>query len=254
MVLSEIFSTSFLFSMLIVVILVGTLFAYMNYKISEQNHKLNSMVNLVSVLTQEIQTIKGQTFSKFNTNIDGGNNDNRVINNVKNFELIDVSDDEESYEESVEDSDDEDVGTIDNMSDDRTIDTNSDDSINNIDEDNEQTKFIKIDVDVLPDTNNNDSHIEAIDIGSDNDGDNLPIEDEINIEDVTMNNGILTDDIKHIPIDLEEAVNYSDAVFTITEYKRMTVNKLRDIVVAKGFVEDASKMKKNDILKFLIEE
>ena len=197
MVLSEIFSTSFLFSMLIVVILVGTLFAYMNYKISEQNHKLNSMVNLVSVLTQEIQTIKGHAFSNFNTNIDGGNNDNQVINNVKNFELIDVSDDEESDEETDEetdeDSDDEGDGTIDDLSDDKTIDTNSDDSINNIDEDNEQTKFIKIDVDVLPDTNNIDSHIEAIDMSSDNDGHNLPIEGEINIEDVTMNNEILTE-------------------------------------------------------------
>ena len=34
----------------------------------------------------------------------------------------------------------------------------------------------------------------------------------------------------------------------------MSINKLREIVVSKGIVVDASKLKKNDILKLLIDE
>jgi hypothetical protein len=34
----------------------------------------------------------------------------------------------------------------------------------------------------------------------------------------------------------------------------MTINKLRDIVVSKGIIADASKLKKQDILKLLGDE
>ena len=36
-----------------------------------------------------------------------------------------------------------------------------------------------------------------------------------------------------------------------SSYKKMTINKLREIIVSKGFVSDASKLKKNEILKML---
>jgi len=35
------------------------------------------------------------------------------------------------------------------------------------------------------------------------------------------------------------------------DYKKMSLNKLRDIVCAKGLVVDASKLKKNELLKLL---
>ena len=37
-------------------------------------------------------------------------------------------------------------------------------------------------------------------------------------------------------------------------YKKMSLNKLREVAVEKGLVADASKLKKNDILKLLGEE
>jgi hypothetical protein len=39
-----------------------------------------------------------------------------------------------------------------------------------------------------------------------------------------------------------------------SEYKKMSLNKLREVVVSKGLVSDASKLKKNDILKMLGDE
>jgi hypothetical protein len=38
------------------------------------------------------------------------------------------------------------------------------------------------------------------------------------------------------------------------DYKKMSINKLREVVVGKGIVVDASKFKKNDILKLLSDE
>ena len=38
------------------------------------------------------------------------------------------------------------------------------------------------------------------------------------------------------------------------DYKKMSLNKLRDVVTKKGLVVDASKLKKNDILKMLGDE
>ena len=38
------------------------------------------------------------------------------------------------------------------------------------------------------------------------------------------------------------------------DYKKMSLNKLREVVVSKGVISDASKLKKNEILKILGEE
>lgn len=47
--------------------------------------------------------------------------------------------------------------------------------------------------------------------------------------------------------DLEETNKKS------TEYKKMSLNKLRDVVIEKGLAQDASKLK-NELLKLLGEE
>ena len=39
-----------------------------------------------------------------------------------------------------------------------------------------------------------------------------------------------------------------------TEYKKMSLNKLRELVVNKGLVVDSSKLKKNELLKLLGDE
>ena len=56
----DIFSTSFLFSIAIILLICGGMFTYFSYKIDNQNHKLTSMVNLVSVLAEDLQFVKNQ--------------------------------------------------------------------------------------------------------------------------------------------------------------------------------------------------
>ena len=46
-------------------------------------------------------------------------------------------------------------------------------------------------------------------------------------------------------------MNLENTNIEISDYKKMSLNKLRDTVVEKGLVIDASKLKKNDILKML---
>ena len=54
--------------------------------------------------------------------------------------------------------------------------------------------------------------------------------------------------------DLTFLKNISEDDDSKTDYKKMSVNKLRDIVVNKGLIQDASRLKKNDLLKLLGDE
>ena len=58
MAIFDLFNVSFLFSIGIIIILIGGIFTYVSYRMSEQDHKLSSMVKLVSILAQDLQTVK----------------------------------------------------------------------------------------------------------------------------------------------------------------------------------------------------
>ena len=97
----SIFSTSFLFSIAIILLICGGIFTYFSYKIDKQNHKLTSMVNLVSVLAEDLQFVKNQ----LNKNVSKIQMTDKV-----NSDLISVSDggDGENNDDDDEDDDDED--------------------------------------------------------------------------------------------------------------------------------------------------
>jgi len=55
---SEIFSTPFLLSIVIIIILFISTFAYVTYKITEQDHKINSMMGLVTTMAEETKLVQ----------------------------------------------------------------------------------------------------------------------------------------------------------------------------------------------------
>ena len=55
MVFTDIFNTSFLFSISLILVSVSCLFVYFNYKLSAQDQKLNSMIDVVSTMAEESQ-------------------------------------------------------------------------------------------------------------------------------------------------------------------------------------------------------
>ena len=252
---SEIFSTSFLVSIAVCLILVGGLFAYFNYRFSEQNHKMQSMLGLVSTMAEEMQYFRSKLTNKSveqnDTSDEASSNTNVQI--IPNFlggnansqmSLIEVSDSEEDDDDDDDLNDDEDDDEEDDEADDEADE--ADEELD--DDDDTNKKVISIDLG----TNNNDLVIESEDINLDTndtikhininfanniDNDN----DDLNLENMEMS-------LKSISID--ESVSSKGK----EDYKKMSLNKLRDVVCAKGLVVDASKLKKNELLKLLGDE
>ena len=106
--ISEIFSTSFLFSIAVIIIAAGGLFAYFNYRLSEHNHKMQAMMGLVSTMADEMQYFRSKIHNS--PVLNDNNTDNTNINThvVPNFlggainedDLIEVSDSDADEEES----------------------------------------------------------------------------------------------------------------------------------------------------------
>ena len=257
MAILDIFSTPFLFSVAITVILIVAIVTYVSYKMSEQDHKLTSMVNLVSILAQDLQFIKSKIHTMQNTNDLQYSPD---LTNVQNqTELISVSDDDnEEYIDDTEndDSENDDSENDDSENDDSVIDDSViDDSENdNIEEPQEHIKFLNLSL--ANEDVKNDSPIEVLEIDGNNDIDNeniktIHIETSINVDETEIPEPLEDNlfDLKNT--DLGDIDNLHSSK---TDYKKMSLNKLREAVVNKGIVVDASKFKKNELLKMLGDE
>lgn len=271
MAISDLFSTSFLFSIAIIIILIGGIFAYVSYRMSEQDHKLTSMVNLVSILAQDLQFVKTKihniqhnsapiepTLEYSSQLVSGGNNS----------DLIDVSDGE---------SDNEDNSSSELYSDDEEDEEEYDnDEEDNDEEDNDQigeTKIIKLQI--FPedgkegDTYEQSQHLD-FDINkdlADFDSDyetsksndikildmiyHTPANKDLQLEEtnITLDEIKSSEDLKSISI-----TDLGDIEDLKPDYKKMSLNKLREVAVSKGVVADASKLKKNEILKMIGDE
>jgi hypothetical protein len=250
--ISEIFSTSFLFSIAVIIIAAGGLFAYFNYRLSEHNHKMQAMMGLVSTMADEMQYFRSKIH---NSPVLNDNNTNTNINThvVPNFlggainedDLIEVSDsdaDEEEEEESSDaDSDSDSDSDASSDADSNLEDLEDlDDLEEDMEDDDNSVKIITID----------------IDLGA---GNEMPIESE-NIEEtehdkndsIDLNLSNLEEELdldlslKSISIDTNVSMNKEK-----DDYKKMSLNKLRDLVCEKGLVKDSSKLKKNELLKLL---
>jgi len=254
--ISEIFSTSFLFSVAIIIIAVGGLFAYFNYRLSENNHKMQAMMGLVSTMAEEMQYFR----SKIHSNpITTNNNDTHIVPNFlggsnNEDELIEVSDseieeddDELDAEEDEETDDDlsEAQETDDDLSDAEETDEDLEDDLSeaeSLEEDNK--KIIKIDIDLGA---TNEMSFDSEEIEDTNNSTNMNDLNLSNLEDLDVS-------LKSIAIDMDLS-NIGDTNITINkekdDYKKMSLNKLRDLVCEKGLVKDASKLKKNELLKLL---
>ena len=299
MAISDFISTSFLFSIAIIVILIGGIFAYVSYRMSEQDHKFSSMLGLVSTMADEIHELKNKIVVPVNQH---QHQHNEKYNNYeddeevglkkhslggKSINLIHVSDDEETSSE-YDDEDDESESETDaetdaeEAEDSDAVDSDAVDS----DSDAEEAEIFDLE-------NNNNSINLNINLG--NDINILDLEDMVNeiteiTEEADENNTELIDladvnDIKSIhlaePINMHldelSAVEINNDLKTISismadigmnindfgddstknksvDYKKMSLNKLRDVVVEKGIIPDASKLKKNELLKLLGEE
>ena len=326
--LIDIFNPSFLIFLGIMVLVVALLIVYFEGKMREQNHKISSMLSLVSAMAEEvnvirynvsISTVGGSSHSnkvpfEFNPQINISENvqDNKsLIFSENKHELIAVSDDND---DSDSDSDSDSESESDSGSDYNECDSDDESSVDSnliellhqqqsilIHDEDHDIKILKINIDnfdkdvsgireelnehnnindledVNYDFSDSDNEIEDINMLSKElnnnthslPGNNLIIIDGLNEFDgvndlneidgvndlnevennITISKELPSDlDFKSINIsDLEEIKNNNENV----DYKKLSLNKLRIVVLEKNLTSDTSKLKKQELLKLL---
>ena len=219
----------------IFVLTIALLVVYIESKSREQNHKIGSMLSLVSSLAEELNSIKLQR---------GGG--------------IGRINDEQNSLVTVSDGDDETLGDDDEIDDDDDDnDDNDEDDEDDEDEDNSVIEIDNLDGTDISKTNTNNIKIlrltlnadENESVTSDNELEELDdLEDleDLEDEDVEEEQNVSLFDLKSINIsNLEEKEDVS------IELRKQPVNKLRSIVAEKGLAADPSKLKKPELLKLL---
>ena len=277
--LVDIFNPSFFMFLGILVLVAALLVVYFESKNREQNHKMTSMLNLITCMADEMNAIKVHlTLQTANFGIGGSGSQSDhqhqpsslETNNIHivKADLIAVSDDSDS------DSDNDSENSIEDNESDSGSDSNSEDieevqniieigenneikvlklnlslsNINDIDENKHVNDFEELgDLEFIDDEDDN-STIGSVSVSSDeednvnenkNNDDNKNDNDNDEIDISKLN-------LKSIHISsLEEVKNYD------IDYKKFTLSKLRSTVVEKGLVIDSSKLKKNELLKLL---
>ena len=279
--LSELFTPTFLMFLGILLLVVALVVVYFESKMRDQNHKIASMLSLVSTLAEDMNGVKmglnqvamhqmsghqmGQMGGQMGqTGIQSQplENSNKSLYLQETNNLIAVSDDDDSEEddESAIDDSGSDIDAA-SLSDD---DQDSDDESS--DEDEQLVKVLRLNI---PAPGNNedmgfngledldDLMDEALSVSSDDSSEyqlDIQASDFISAEEIKDEThlNISASDLKTINISLEEG-GEEHGVESV-DYKKLPLPKLRNIVTERGLAADAAKMKKNELLKLLESE
>jgi hypothetical protein len=278
--LADLFNPSFLMFLGILVLALALLVVYYESKMRDQNHKIASMLSLVSTLAEDMNGVKMGINHLAMTSFSGGSSkqffqqqhleedeedgeeDEEDEITSKDNKLIHVSDDDRS-----ENSDNSQSGLqLNSDSDSDSDDSDSDDSDSDDSEpdyeDNENVEELFEEEDF---TNHNDIKVLKLNIASElfeNEDvikeeledlevleDNLSYSQSVNLESnndlpgENDDNNLLASNLKSININLEETESL--------DYKKLSLPKLRSIVSEKGLSSDSSKLKKQELLKLL---
>ena len=247
MSLGEYLSVPFLITLGITLLLVGIVGLFFTQRLQEQNHKMNSMVGLVSTMAEEVNYLRrrlvqigGVPANSFDS-ASGMKNYSLFASDPNN--LIEVSDGEQDDDDDDEDDDsDDDSDESDYESDvDADADADADADVDN----SANIKVINIHESSPPET-----FVEELDDSeSDDESDDSKSEssESINLVEIessndleAMNISLGNSDDKQINLDL-----------SITDYKKLSLNKLRSRALEKGLSDDANKLKKPELLKLL---
>ena len=236
---ADLFNPTFFMFLGILVLIVAVLVIYFETKMRDQNHKIASMLSLVSTLAEDMNGVK---MGLNHLAIRGGHNpDIHLRENLgNNFEnnLIEVSDEEESDNEE---------------SDNEEPDNEESD---NEESDNEEIKVIKLQVsneDLIEDDHSyeeaNNLEFEINDnFKADENNFQEELEDTFKFPNSEIEKNIpSSSDLKKISINLGEVHEEN------IDYKKLQLPKLRSIAVEKGLTNNSEsiKLKKPELLKLL---
>ena len=274
--MTDLFNPTFFMFLGILILVVALVVVYFESKSREQNHKIASMLSLVSTLAEDMNGVK-MGLHHLSVNRVGGNNLPRFPqqaqpsleeSNMQLFQnnddnLIPVSDDE-SMDDSIGDSDDSDDSDDEDSDDEEEEDDDNnqtnikiltlnmtapsaeEDDFEDID-DLEDLGGIDEDMEHLTDTNSESSRgsraspKNVLEMLSTHAAENSADIEQLDGSHITIS----ATDLKTININLDEI--HADSV----DYKKLPLPKLRSIVTDKGLADDASKLKKQELLKLL---
>ena len=217
-------------------------------RMNNQNQKFSSIVGVVTSLAEELNSIK----MCISNSINNISSDTKIINT----DLIAVSDDDDDDEEDDDDDDDDDEEDDDEEEeekDDEEEEEKDDEEeeendMTNTNDFNEECNVININdtVKYIHLENSNNSHQDKDDIfemlpEEIISTDPLPLEEQEYIIQGSIEETQPEDLITDINIVKKE----------IIDYKKMSLTKLRTIVLEKGLSDNISKLKKNELLQIL---
>jgi hypothetical protein len=245
MSLSDIFTPSVVISLAISLLLIGLLGLYVNNKMNEQNHKLNTMFDLVSTLANELQMVRSQApIGMGSPSIGGGRMYEKpeVGNTTHLVNMIDVSDDSESSGDESDGDTDEGAESDDNSGDegDGEEESGSDGEDDETDGDSECDG----------DDGENDARSDKAIVVSESLDDAL-FEELANLDEIML------DDTKDYLVKTQKDTTINTNMSSVKnlnvvfDYKKASLSKLREIVEQKGLSSDTSKLKKQELLKML---
>ena len=255
MSLTDLFTPTF-FTFLGILLLVAALIViYFENKMRDQNHKIASMLSLVSTLAEDMNRVKMSVNHLAITTIGGTAQDQLNTAFISNENKITVSDDEGDSDDDASEIFDNEELSDDDYDDDDVSETDTDTSSH------DDIKVLKLNISEEANNDDNDDIDETLDLDAIDENDDLEdLDDNLSElqsefshisdteEKMENNDNLSALDLKTISIHLEETQHDS------LDYKKLPLPKLRNIVAEKGLTSDASKLKKNELLKLLESE
>lgn len=245
MSLSDIFTPSVVISLAISLLLIGLLGLYVNNKMNEQNHKLNTMFDLVSTLANELQMVRSQPLGSggVSASIGGGRvyEKPEVANTTHLVNMIDVSDDSDSSGEESDgdtdegaESDDDSEGDDEGEGDDEASGSDGDDEESDGDSDGDDDE---------PDARSDKAIVVSESL------DDALFEELANLDEIVFEET----NVERVKTPEATPANTSSVknLNVVFDYKKASLSKLREIVEQKGLSSDTSKLKKQELLKML---
>jgi len=247
MAVIDILSTSFLISLGITLLLVGLLGMYFSQKIMDQDHKLSSMAGVVTSMADELQFLRSMIQQDIPPTLVKANHPNALSSDIK---LIPVSDDEDESDDDSEDDEESDSDDEDSDNDRESLEIMSE--LINISE----VPSIKV-INMTESTFYNESienEVEELAVDEDEDNDNISESEEDEGEDENNNEVEIEVDESTMDImnsSMLKSINILSSEDDKVDYKKLSLAKLKDLVLEKGLTKDPSRMKKPELLKLL---
>ena len=254
MSLSDIFTPSVVISLAISLLLIGLLGLYVNNKMNEQNHKLNTMFDLVSTLANELQMVRSQVPHGMGSvsmggvgGVGGGGRvyeKQEVANTNHLVSMIDVSDDSESSGDESDGETDEGAESDSEGKDDGEEESDGEsDGDGDGDGDDEESDGESDDDDGEHDARSDKAIIVSESL------DDALFEEIANLDDIVLGDT----NVERVKTPEATPANSSSVknLNVVFDYKKASLGKLREIVEQKGLSSDTSKLKKQELLKML---